>query len=367
MQKLMVKIFTRSMCAASLVFTGFATAGLSSSVSLYDQNGSNVCSYSYNNPTASCSDTFFYQDSATGLYTIVSGAGESAASAQNLKSKSSLSQEGGLSYQEVMVRILEQQGYSQSTIDFFVNELESNPDWFEEEVSFNPATYLQDNLAIDPDGVNISSRAALSDTWLIEGGELGETGTLSVFYQIDGDIQNYIFANNNGSISGLSNSTATIEFYNTITSQNAQGTTFTSRDQTDRESILEQGSHDALIQLDLNFVFGEPLDVVLALRTSSYIDYKEAETGNNLDLKPREHSFITFADFFNTANLSDVKVKDSNGIDINFQLSSSEDLESFEAFSSPLNQNPSVPEPNTLFLFGLILLFAGKFRKNCKL
>ncbi|MBC3766893.1 hypothetical protein [Neptunicella marina] len=367
MQKLMSKIFTGSICLTSMLFNGYATAGLSSSVSFYKQDGTNACGFSYNNPTASCAGTFYYQDSATGLYTVVSAAGDSTVTNQSLKSKSSLNQQGGLTYQDVLVRILEQEGYTQEDIDYFVNEMQADPYVFEEEVGFNPATYLQDNLSIDPNELRISARASLSDTWLIEGGDLGTTGTLSVFYAIDGNIQNHIFENDLGSISGVSNSTSSIEFYNTITYQNSQGTTITTRGETDSQSFLDAGPHDTLVQLDLNFVFGEPLDVVLALRTSSYINYHEVENGNNIGLKPREDDFLVFADFFNTANLSDVKVKDSSGSDINFQLSSSEDLQVFEDFSSPVNQPPSVPEPDSIFLFGLMLLLGGKCRKHLTL
>jgi hypothetical protein len=286
--------------------------------------------------SSSCTTKNYYLDT-DGSYSIVSNVATSAIDdVTTLKSQSSISFDGQHDLDSILAEITANEAPSDE--GEYLTMLQSNPEYFTGEFSeFDPSAFLNANVEDMPDYVSSYTHATLYDEWNISGGEIGTTGTVSIFYQLDGSVDNAILEYDGFSREGVANGQANLFFRDLSTS----GDSFT---------ILDEGYFDDVVELSFDFVFGQDFDVLFSLDTYTYAHF------DYLNIPDFEIS----ADFFNTAIFSDIEVKDANGELIDdYGLQSDLGVTAFEREQST---TVDVPEPSAfaLLAFGVIMLLRSR-------
>ena len=282
---------------------------------------------------SSCVTKNYYIDT-DGSYSIVSNVANSAIDdITTLKSQSSINFDGQHDLDSVLAEITANEAPSDEGEYFTM--LESNPEYFTGEFNeFDPSAFLNANVEDMPDFISSYASAAFYDEWNISGGEAGATGTVSIFYQLDGFIDDAILEYDGFSIEGASDGQANLRFRELSTSG-------------DSLTILDEGYFDSVVELSFDFIFGQDFDVLFSLNTYTYAHFDYLNTPD----------FEISADFFNTAIFSDIEVRGANGEVIDdYGLQSDLGVAAFEREQS--NPTVDVPEPSTfaLLAFSVIML-----------
>lgn len=306
--------------------------------------------------SSNCSTRNYYVD-ANERFSFLSSNAEALASGTTLKARSSISFDGRHDASSIQAQIIanevpdiaDEAAYSQFMYD--------HPEYFDEEGNFDASAFLANNVVEMPDYVSSYASASFNDAWTITGGEFGTAGTISIFYQLDGMINNAILSDASSSVEGAANGTAMLSFKKVQNTQHPDGYTMTSVIQEDRFDLISAGSFDNLVELQLDFIFGQEFSIEFYLNSFTYA-YLSHYGGNTPD-------FDISADFFNTAIFDSIKIKDDRGQFIeDYGLLSATGNTDFErTITNP--GNTEIPEPSTFVLFslGALSLLRTRYKK----
>jgi len=242
--------------------------------------------------------------------------------------------------------------------DEFFEIYDRYPEYFEgESLEFQAGAFLDDQAITDSKQFQAYTGTELEDTWTITGGEDGESGVVSIAYRVDGTINNDDLQWDGGSTSGgLNGGSATLRFIEKKTEVfNGIPTTYAA--QADGQALLSDGIFDEIIELELDFIFGQAMDVELQFNAVSGYDYL------SVPFTGMPESFTQLSDFFNTALFSGMTVKDSSGGNVDFSLKSENGIPEFSREGNG-NTPVQVNEPASLVLLSLSLAAIAGFRRR---
>jgi hypothetical protein len=287
----------------------------------------------------------------TNRYAIVDADSASEVQGTILKARSNTTFDSGYTEEELLNEIEESIGLNdvETDEDFFAI-VEKYPEYFDDDLNFLTELFLSDNLLSDNDGFSADAFSRFNDTWLITGESEGESGVLSLFYQVDGIINSDVLEFEGGSITGGSNSGRTT--LRLIETQTVGNTTFAA--QADSETIFTEGFFDGIIELELDFIFGQSIDIGLSLTSSSGYDYSSSPFTGLPD------DFTQSADFFNTAVFNGLQIRNSQNQLVDYSLVSSSGSSDFNRTGTPQLTPVNEPASALIFFMGLILVFRRK-------
>jgi len=320
-----------------------------------DIGSSQICS-EFSNSTTSCNTKTYLYDTETDSYIILAAESSADVIDTSLKAKSHTNFDSGFSRDEVLLEIENSLGLDADLSDEeFFALFDKFPEFFDEEGNFLTDSYLDSIVINEPDFFSARAQASISDNWTITGGEAGEAGTLTLAYQVDGLIDSQSLEFIDGSISGGFNSArANLRLIEQQTTILDNGTQLTFAAQSDQESILSNGLFDDILELELDFIFGQSFDIQLQLSSLTGVGY---QTQTSFLGVPAD--FYQSSDFFNTANFASLIVSDSSNVLVDYSLVSSNNLADFSRTAVT-----SVNEPASILILSLgLIMLLTKQRK----
>lgn len=337
----------------------FANAIPTSSHLFYDgATETTVCS-DFGSTGASCESMAYIYDSKTDRYAVVLADSTSRAEGTSLKARSNTVFDGGYTREQMIERVKQDIGLTdEMSDDEFFEIYDRYPEYFEgESLEFQAGAFLDDQAITDSKQFQAYTGTELEDTWTITGGEDGESGVVSIAYRVDGTINNDDLQWDGGSTSGgLNGGSATLRFIEKKTEVfNGIPTTYAA--QADGQALLSDGIFDEIIELELDFIFGQAMDVELQFNAVSGYDYL------SVPFTGMPESFTQLSDFFNTALFSGMTVKDSSGGNVDFSLKSENGIPEFSREGNG-NTPVQVNEPASLVLLSLSLAAIAGFRRR---